>query len=575
MVSKAGKRVLGVVRLSNLTDSTSSPDRQKQKVEQWAGLHDANVVGIAEDLDVSAISASPWDRPSLRKWLDRPEDYDVIVAWKLDRLARKTKDFLELLEWADKHAVQIVAVDDGIDLSTDIGRMVATILSVFAEFEGKTMKVRAKQTYEHNIRAGKWRGGFVPYGYQPMQTAEGWGLEPHPVTSEIIRDVIRRIIEGESANSVTEDLNRRKVPSSLDQQRIDQGKEPKGSLWRVGNLLKMLRSKTLLGQYEAEGSQYRDGQRKVITGDDGLPVQRAEPLIPLQTWEELQERLEKNSNKRSGNRRGGSLLRQVAFCAICQRPMYTVTGRGGTYYRCASRAVGSYDCGNRTVKAVELETILEDDILYKVGDLERMERVIIPGEDHTQALEQTKRAMEDVRKEKDQGFYDYVGGEDEYQGRMSQLLTTRKKLEALPQRPTRVEWRGTGETFREYWSRLSVEEKGRYLRDCGIRIDVLRWPGDAVPVLPDLEDPYPDGPKAKFIDGATYSLGSRYPKGKGRPSAITSVHLGDLVDLYSRATGLDRDSAEAQEWAKKVTTQPSEEEHRRIWQELMNEASAQ
>ncbi|MFI0354010.1 recombinase family protein [Actinomadura sp. 9N407] len=562
------KRVLGVVRLSNLKDDTSSPERQREKVHYWAKLHDARIVGIAEDLDVSAISASPWERPDLKEWLDRPDEYDVIVAWKLDRLARKTKDFLELLEWADKHSVQIVAVDDGIDLSTDIGRMVATILAVFGEFEGKTMKHRAKDAYEHNIRAGKWRGGFLPYGYRPVKQADGWTLEPDPVTSEILRGIVRDIITGKAANQVVRDLNARKVPTSLDVQRISKGKEPRGTQWRVANLLKMLRSKTLIGQYEAEGSERREGTKKVIAGDDGLPLQRAEPLITLTEWEELQARLEENSTKRSGNRQDAAPLLRLLFCPVCERPMYRVSGRGQQYYRCSSVSVTSIACGNRSVSATHLETVLEESVLELLGDVEKLEKITIPGEDHTQELEQVKRVMAEARAEKDKGYYDYPGGETEYEERMAKLVAKRNHLASLPNVPTRIEWEKTGETFRNHWAKLPTDDRRQFLLDAKVKLEPLHWPA---PIVADASI-YPDAPTAT-IGGQTYHLAPITPENKRYASSTPIIHiqLGDLAELYAQATGLASDSPEVQAWAKRKHEGPTQAER----QQFISEAMAQ
>lgn len=57
-------RLLAVVRLSDLTDETTSPERQRSKIDTYARLHEHEVVGVAEDLDVSG-SISPFERPKL------------------------------------------------------------------------------------------------------------------------------------------------------------------------------------------------------------------------------------------------------------------------------------------------------------------------------------------------------------------------------------------------------------------------------------------------------------------------------------------------------------------------------
>ncbi|MEU4577250.1 recombinase family protein [Nonomuraea sp. NPDC023979] len=524
------KRVLGVIRLSNLTDDTSSPARQRAKIDGWADLKDAHVVGYAEDLDVSAITKGPWDRPELAAWLDKPDAYDVVVCWKLDRLARNALDFLELLRWADDHSVEIVAIDDGIDLSSDVGRMVATILAVFAEFEGKTMRARAKQAYDHNVKAGKWRGGFLPYGYRPVKADDGWRLEIDPETSAVLREVVGLVIEGRSINSITRELNRRGVPTSLDVQRVRAGKEPKGALWRVGNLIKLLRSKTLLGQYEAQGSEYDSptGERKVVRGSDGMPVQRAEPLISLAEWERLQAALDGNSNKRAGNRKGGSPLLQVAYCAVCARPLYrNPSGHGDWFsYRCSAKAVSGLSCGNGSIRDNVLEARVEEAILERIGHLPRHVKVHVPGEDHSEALEQAQMALTELSEQL--GAMTSKSGRQAVLAQITALDERIAKLETMPSRPSSIEWLPTGETFGEHWSRLDTEGRGRFLRSAGVRVEVLKWPDLRSP------DEWPDLPTST-LGGITYALG---PDGTGKRNTPPMLHLviPDLDELVRLGT---------------------------------------
>lgn len=47
----------------DLTDETTSPERQQTKITTYARLHDHEVVGLAEDLDVSGAVRSAWREP--------------------------------------------------------------------------------------------------------------------------------------------------------------------------------------------------------------------------------------------------------------------------------------------------------------------------------------------------------------------------------------------------------------------------------------------------------------------------------------------------------------------------------
>lgn len=85
-------RVLGRIRLSRYQgqeDVTTSPDRQRHAIEQWAAANGHEVIGWATDLDVGR-SVDPIAAPDLGKWFSEPErvgSWDIIAAYRLDRLA--------------------------------------------------------------------------------------------------------------------------------------------------------------------------------------------------------------------------------------------------------------------------------------------------------------------------------------------------------------------------------------------------------------------------------------------------------------------------------------------------------
>ena len=80
-------RVLGRIRLSRLTEESPSAARQREIIENWAAANDHEIVGWAEDIDVSG-SVDPFEAPALREWWDRKDEWDILCAWKLDRIGR-------------------------------------------------------------------------------------------------------------------------------------------------------------------------------------------------------------------------------------------------------------------------------------------------------------------------------------------------------------------------------------------------------------------------------------------------------------------------------------------------------
>jgi DNA invertase Pin-like site-specific DNA recombinase len=115
--------LLAYVRLSRETDVTNSPATQRLDIQEWADDHRHNIVGWAEDLDVSGKipimerdGAGPWfDHEKISLW-------QAICGKEVDRLFRDMRDFVNTArDLRDKHRKWIIDVSDGTDTSTTRG----------------------------------------------------------------------------------------------------------------------------------------------------------------------------------------------------------------------------------------------------------------------------------------------------------------------------------------------------------------------------------------------------------------------------------------------------------------------
>jgi site-specific DNA recombinase len=212
---------------------------------------------------------------------------------------------------------------------------------------------------------------------------------------------------------------------------------------------------------------------RLIRGADGLPLQRAEPLISKEDWELASKKLDENTSKRSGSRTGGSPLLRVAFCA-CDEPVYRAPGHNWPHYRCASRITHKpCSTGNKSISAALLESTVEGEFLRVAGDIEIVRRVFRPGVDHTKDIEEVTRALAELREDREAGLYSSETGKQEYRESYARLDAKREQLMSLPTRPDTWEEIPTGETYRQRWAQLSTdEEKGKELRSAGLRVTV-------------------------------------------------------------------------------------------------------
>lgn len=478
MPPEAPERILGSIRLSDWKDETTSPERQEEIVTASASARSGTIVGWARDIDVSASKVHPFERPELGKWLKTPDEFDTLLFWKLDRFVRSVSDFHDMIKWCDQHGKNLVSATEPIDLSTDIGRAIAYLIAIFAGMEAKAIADRVRGSHDYLRRHGRWGGGSIPYGFMPAENPEGagWVLVHDPDTAPIVREMVDRIIAGESMNSICIDFNKRGVLSPRDHLASRSGKrEPKGHKWATTGFGKIMRGRALLGVAEYEGQLIRD--------DSGLPVQRAEPLITRAKWLELQTAMKSLSITKTRTS-GASLLLKIAFCP-CGKPLYRrqfdKKGRTYAYYFCPEFNKG--ECTNTSIQQQWLESLVESMFLTEIGDLEVLEKRLIPGEDHSKELAEVEQALEELEDDRAAGLYSSQRGTERFRAMHMRLSERYEALAALPQRPDRWETVPTDRTMREEWFSLdTVEARRAFL--LGTEIRVTATPEDVQMEIP-------------------------------------------------------------------------------------------
>src|SRR2546430_4668935 len=165
-----------------MRDESTSPERQRAQINAWAQLHGHAVAAITEDTDVSGKVPATL-RPGLGPWLTDPalsNQWEVLVAAKMDRITRSVADLCDLIEFCDKRGKVLVSVSESFDLSTPAGRMVAHILASVAQFERERIGERRAEAAMALQKAARWQGGRVPFGYRPERDVKGGVLGPGP-----------------------------------------------------------------------------------------------------------------------------------------------------------------------------------------------------------------------------------------------------------------------------------------------------------------------------------------------------------------------------------------------------------
>jgi DNA invertase Pin-like site-specific DNA recombinase len=89
------------------------------------------------------VSGAYCDRPELARMLDQLREGDVVTVWKLDRLARSTRNLLEIVESIRNASARFQSISEPwADTTTHAGKMIMTIFAGIAEFERDLIRER-------------------------------------------------------------------------------------------------------------------------------------------------------------------------------------------------------------------------------------------------------------------------------------------------------------------------------------------------------------------------------------------------------------------------------------------------
>lgn len=130
--------------------------------DQVAALRAAGAVKVYSEKQSGAKS----DRPQLAKAIRSLAPGDVLMVTRLDRLARSTRDLLNVLhEVGERDAAFKSLADTWADTTTPHGRLMVTILGGLAEFERSLIKARC------DVGIARARAAGIRFGRKPKLSA--------------------------------------------------------------------------------------------------------------------------------------------------------------------------------------------------------------------------------------------------------------------------------------------------------------------------------------------------------------------------------------------------------------------
>ncbi len=249
-------------------------------------------------------------RPAMQRLLADAQAgrWDILISWRLDRISRRQKDILTLLEDVlTPHDIGLQSATEPFETTTPMGKAMLGMLAVFAQLERETIVERTKMGRRASFQLGRWQGGRVPWGYQ--HTGTKGLLAPDPATAPWVRTVFAKAAEGLGPTLLAQWLHDEKVPP------------PVGDRWHARSVWVILRNPVYVGEV-------RQRQERLAGHHPAL--------IDQATWDAVQRHLHQ---RQIGPKveRPEFLVDGLLQCPECGEPMR------GLFVRVNGRPASSYD----------------------------------------------------------------------------------------------------------------------------------------------------------------------------------------------------------------------------------------
>ena len=261
---------------------------QKERLEAYCKFNGYKIVEYYTDAGISAKTGNY--RPEYDRMLEdgKQGKINMIIALKLDRITRSTRDWETLMDYLEKYNINIAFVNDDINTTTANGKMVSRIMMSVSQNEIERTSERTIIGLEGAIKQGHIPAR-APLGYKHIDKK----LVPDPLTKDIVIRIYNLYFEGLTYNTIAKLFNKEKVCGKTN--------------WKDTSILKIITNVIYKGDY-IQGKTTRNPRyfEDVV-----------EPIVSKVLWDSCQ--VQKKKNQRNYMRSQTYIFLQKLKCPKCGR----------------------------------------------------------------------------------------------------------------------------------------------------------------------------------------------------------------------------------------------------------------
>ena len=335
------------VSTRNQGESGLSLENQRIRCTKYCEDHDYEIAKIYIDV----ASAKDMDRPEMDKLRAsaRDNEFEIMMALKLDRISRVPRDFYNLIEEMNTLDKGVIVVEDHWETTTPAGRMMAGMLIQFAAFEREIGVERTKSAGRQRASEGKPGGGKPPIGYDRKDKL----FIINKPEAKIVKRIYDEYVMGIGPAKIAAGLNREGF-------RTKTHYKTDGKFWLGNKEFTQKHIHNYITNPLYKGVIFHSGENF-----QGIH----EAIVSKELWESAQNIVKFNSqSKNLGNSiRDQHILSGLVKCEICGDLISAYGGTGKQkkvyhYYHCLSARSksGRNECNSGAIRTEHLESIVAD-----------------------------------------------------------------------------------------------------------------------------------------------------------------------------------------------------------------------
>lgn len=306
------KSAAAYIRVSTDDQIEFSPDAQLRALKNWAHANDYLIdqdhIYIDEGISGRKAERRPAFMAMIAAAKQKPAPFEAILVHKFDRFARSREDSVVYKSLLRKECgVRVISITESID-DDKFSIILEAMLEAMAEYYSINLAEEVRKGMTEKARRGQ-RQTATPFGYR----IKDGSLTPDPHEAELVREIYRRFVSGETYLSISHWLN-------------DMGaRTSRGHAFLNRSIRYILTNPTYAGLNAwTPGRDVKRNTEYLMSPDTVIAKGDHEPLVSMETWEAAQQRVKDFRDQYGHNRRPAAhadWISGLVRCAFCGHPM--------------------------------------------------------------------------------------------------------------------------------------------------------------------------------------------------------------------------------------------------------------